>query len=46
MIQKQNQLMDRTFRQSQGNQQDMQNQIRQGAGQQQLLREVLQKFAR
>ncbi len=44
MIQRQNQLMDRTFRQSQGNQQNMQNQIQQGAGQQQQLREMLQKF--
>jgi uncharacterized protein (TIGR02302 family) len=44
MIQQQNQLMDRTFRQSQGNQQNMQNQIQQGAGQQQQLREMLQKF--
>lgn len=46
MIRRQNQLMDRTFRQSMGrnNGQNFQRQLQQGAGEQRSLREMLRKL--
>lgn len=44
MIRRQNELMDRTFRQSQGNQNGQQRQSQQGASQQQQLRQMLEQF--